>query len=243
MTPELEDLLIRKYPRILAQRQLPVTASAMGWGCDCREGWWQILDALFEAVAWHADESATAPETAQIKQKLGSLRVYWDGDDDVVQAATWVAEEFSTMICEVTGRPGQMTVRGGFIQVLCPEEAEREGAVPTRRLVSGDGGGAPPTEAERLKHLLDTYGGVIGGPIEVPSGWLSIVEAALRAIMAASSDGLMATSFTERDGELVVALNRSSERGQGIARCAAALAWRTDPITGVLLPPVMVHDP
>ena len=32
MTPELEALLLDRYPVILAQRTLPVTATAMAWG-------------------------------------------------------------------------------------------------------------------------------------------------------------------------------------------------------------------
>ena len=50
---------------------------------------------------------------AQIKQKFGSLRFYYDGNgDDVIRGMVELAEYISSHTCEITGQPGSMHKSG-----------------------------------------------------------------------------------------------------------------------------------
>jgi hypothetical protein len=57
---------------------------------------------------------------AQVKEKFGTLRFYFDGGDDYVRGLVAMAESMSTVTCEECGNPGKQ--RGGrWIQTLCDE--------------------------------------------------------------------------------------------------------------------------
>ena len=46
MKKELDEELCRKYPLIFADRNKPMTETAMCWGFDCGDGWYTIIDVL-----------------------------------------------------------------------------------------------------------------------------------------------------------------------------------------------------
>lgn len=46
MKPELDKALCEKYPKIFADRNAPVTETPMGFGFECGDGWYDIIDAL-----------------------------------------------------------------------------------------------------------------------------------------------------------------------------------------------------
>jgi hypothetical protein len=66
MKQELDDLLVQKYPKIFRDRYAPMTHTAMCWGFDCHDGWFNIIDALCNNIQHHIDWSR--------KQRLSALR-------------------------------------------------------------------------------------------------------------------------------------------------------------------------
>ena len=69
---------------------------------------------------------------AQIKEKFGGLRFYYDGGDDVVSGMVRMAEAWADNTCEVCGNVGKMR-RGGWVRTLCDaHEAERQEAMKER---------------------------------------------------------------------------------------------------------------
>ena len=46
MDTELEDKLFHKYRSIFAQKDKPMTETAMCWGLQCGNGWYNIIDTL-----------------------------------------------------------------------------------------------------------------------------------------------------------------------------------------------------
>lgn len=46
MRKELDEELCRKYPLIFADRNKPMNETAMCWGFDCGDGWFNIIDVL-----------------------------------------------------------------------------------------------------------------------------------------------------------------------------------------------------
>lgn len=61
---------------------------------------------------------------AQVKEKFGSLRFYYDGGDDYVDGMVRLAESMSGFTCEQCGDSGESR-QGGWIRTLCDHhEAE-----------------------------------------------------------------------------------------------------------------------
>ncbi len=96
------------------------------------QGWWPIVESLCSNIQhylnWKNKESEVVPqvEIAQIKEKFGGLRFYYDGGDDQIQGMVSMAESWADHTCEQCGNPGKSR-RGGWIKTLCDEHAaERE---------------------------------------------------------------------------------------------------------------------
>jgi hypothetical protein len=101
-------------------------------GFACGEGWWPILENLCSNIQhhinWKNKESEVVPQVtvAQIKEKFGGLRFYYDGGDERIRGMVQMAESWADASCETCGAPGQRR-DGGWIKTLCDEhEAERQ---------------------------------------------------------------------------------------------------------------------
>lgn len=69
---------------------------------------------------------------AQIKEKFGGLRFYYDGGDDHISGMVTMAESWAHRTCEVCGNKGWQR-EGGWIRTLCDEhEAERQAKMKER---------------------------------------------------------------------------------------------------------------
>ena len=101
-------------------------------GFACGEGWWPIIETLCNNIQHHIDgknkESEIVPQVtvAQIKEKFGGLRFYYDGGDERIRGMVQMAESWADRSCEECGAPGQRR-DGGWIKTLCDHhEAERQ---------------------------------------------------------------------------------------------------------------------
>lgn len=56
MTPDLDKKLCDKYPKIFAQRHLPMTHTAMCWGIETGDGWYNIIDMMCAAITNHVKQ-------------------------------------------------------------------------------------------------------------------------------------------------------------------------------------------
>jgi len=102
---------------------------------QCRDGWFELIWDLSEKlqaeiVAIEAMDCSEIPSVVQVKEKLGTLRLYMSAYTDNMHNAIKEARERSTVTCEVCGSPG--TLRGDRWKfTLCDEhknERIRKGA-------------------------------------------------------------------------------------------------------------------
>ena len=97
-------------------------------GFCCGEGWWPILESLCSNIQHHLDWKNKTVETvpqvtvAQIKEKFGGLRFYYDGGDDEIRGMVRMAEAWADASCEECGAPGKRR-DGGWIKTLCDHHA------------------------------------------------------------------------------------------------------------------------
>jgi hypothetical protein len=146
MKQELDEQLCARYPKIFVNRHADMQTTAMCWGFECGDGWYQILDSLCGQIQhhidwshknykWDLDYNEKNPDTprpvrepipqvvtSQIKEKFGGLRFYYDGGDDEISGMVRMAESWAAHICEECGAPG--TLRGkGWYYTACDAHA------------------------------------------------------------------------------------------------------------------------
>lgn len=134
---EFAERMEKKYPEMFSQ---PYGGFAVG------AGWWPIIEALCDQISHHVKWKNEQKEkynrgkgcppvaVAQIKEKLGGLRFYYDGGDDTVDGMVRMAESWAARHCEECGKPGESR-SGGWIRTLCDEhEAERQAKMKERFL-------------------------------------------------------------------------------------------------------------
>lgn len=99
-------------------------------GFAVSQGWWPILEKLCANIQHHIDwknrESQVVPQVvvAQIKEKFGGLRFYYDGGDEQISGMVRMAEAWADVACEECGAIGTRR-SGGWIRTLCDvHEAE-----------------------------------------------------------------------------------------------------------------------
>jgi hypothetical protein len=111
-----EQRMKEKYPKMFSQ---PFGGFAVG------PGWWPIVESLCANIQhhlkWKNKTSEVVPQVvvAQVKEKFGGLRFYYDGGDDEIRGMVTMAESWADHSCEECGAPGASGGRG-WIKTLCP---------------------------------------------------------------------------------------------------------------------------
>jgi len=126
MKNELEEALCKKYPKLFVNIDADMTTTAMCWGFECGDGWYNIINTLCANIQSHIDwknkKEVVVPQVTvdQVKEKFGGLRFYYEGGDDVIDGMVRMAEGMSEVTCEVCGKPGK-SQGSGWIRTLCEE--------------------------------------------------------------------------------------------------------------------------
>jgi hypothetical protein len=131
MRQELDRLLCEKYPKMMVNRNLPMTETCMCWGFDCGDGWYNILNQLMGNIQHHIDwknrKGEVVPQVTldQVKEKFGTLRFYYTGGDDAIDGMVRMAESMSGVTCEECGSPGKRRGKG-WIYTACEAHTKPE---------------------------------------------------------------------------------------------------------------------
>ena len=138
MKAELEKQLVEKYPKILQDYRGDKMVTCMHWGLECGEGWYELLDKCMEKLQYFCDlclyKNGVEVQIVanQIKEKFGTLRFYYttnqatDVESRIIDNIVSAAEQASERTCEVTGKDGNLCVKGGWYKTLCYEEARKQ---------------------------------------------------------------------------------------------------------------------
>jgi hypothetical protein len=115
MSPELIQKLKDKYPVILEK----------SYDYSFDNGWYNIVECAINLIQIHLENRNQVDNFrfTQLKEKFSSLRIYREGYyDEYIDGVIRFAESISSKTCEVTGKPGQKCVKGGWIRTLCEEQ-------------------------------------------------------------------------------------------------------------------------
>jgi hypothetical protein len=118
------------------EQQFPKMFAGPYGGFAVSQGWWHIIESLCANIQSHIDwkqeqkekynrgEGCEQVVVAQIKEKFGGLRFYYDGGDATISGIVRMAESWASQTCEVCGNKG--TIRpGGWLRTLCDHHEEQ----------------------------------------------------------------------------------------------------------------------
>ena len=126
MREELDTLLCEKYPKLFVNRNKSMTESAMHWGFECGDGWFNLIDKLCGTIQRYIDQNNKDQVTVdQVKEKFGSLRFYTTGANQTITGMIWFAESMSSSICETCGQPGKSRGKGWYY-TACDQHTKEE---------------------------------------------------------------------------------------------------------------------
>jgi hypothetical protein len=102
--------------------------SAEGWP-SVGDGWHDLLDRACAMIQSAIRIHGGSLRAAQVKEKFGSLRFYWQGAlspeaDTLVEEAIALAEARSATTCEACGEEGRLYRAGGVLLTRCAAHAE-----------------------------------------------------------------------------------------------------------------------
>lgn len=134
MKQELDEQLCKSYPKMMVNRNLPMTETCMCWGFECGDGWFNILNQLMGNIQHHIDwknrNGEVVPQVTldQVKEKFGTLRFYYTGGDDYIRGMVTMAEAMSGTTCEGCGNSGERR-GGGWVRTICNTCEEKRDAM------------------------------------------------------------------------------------------------------------------
>jgi hypothetical protein len=125
MTPELDEKLCKEFPNLYADRHASMMSTAMCWGFECCDGWFQLLydlsQKLEELILKMPEDERSAIRASQVKEKYGTLRFYMTLETDEMYKAIQEAEKLSARTCEECGEPGKTYVFNSWYYTRCEE--------------------------------------------------------------------------------------------------------------------------
>jgi hypothetical protein len=234
MTPELENLLYCRYPEFFLQRTWSAGESCMARGCAVHDGWFAIIEACAETITNGAREVETpVSQAVQIKEKFGGLRIYVRTRESFDFGATMCAEALSYWVCEISGKPGRLTVDDdGWYKTRCPEKARHYGVIFRS---------AMPRPSSKK------YPSILMGTVDVPYGWRRIADCMLGTIHRMDKAPMTIDRIAVDDDDLIVSTRGSvPDFAAGAIAFTKEVARRTDQKTGRLhvpdIPQSESHD-
>jgi hypothetical protein len=78
MNKKNTNKLWEKYPIIFSGRHLTLQQSLIPFGFECGDGWYNLIDELCENVMTLIGDKDITVTAAQVKEKFGGLRFYYD---------------------------------------------------------------------------------------------------------------------------------------------------------------------
>ncbi len=124
MNLELDKKICSDFPKMFVNRNADKTQTAMCWGFDCGDGWYDLIYTLCETIQRYIDQNSgpdrEIPQVVvdQVKEKFGTLRFYTTGGDRLTRGMIWFAESMSSKLCETCGEPGKLQT-GGWYYTAC----------------------------------------------------------------------------------------------------------------------------
>jgi hypothetical protein len=139
---ELEENLKREHPIIMKDMWGDPKKTCMAWGIECDDGWYDLLKSLLEKLEYFCVTASSKGSPVnvvaeQVKEKFGTLSFYYrvdtgssDLNKSIISDIVAASERKSASTCEVSGLPGSLCNKGGWLKTLHRTEALSLGYEP-----------------------------------------------------------------------------------------------------------------
>lgn len=120
-----EEQQYETYAKRMEERFPKMYSNRYG-GFAIGKGWYPLIEQLSQVIQNHIDSKQKRGEECpqvvvqQVKEKFGTLRFYYDGGDEFISGAVWLAESMTSHLCEECGGLGKQR-EGGWIRTLCDQ--------------------------------------------------------------------------------------------------------------------------
>lgn len=130
MKKELDEYLVKKYPKIFVDRYASIQQSCMAFGFEHSDGWFWLIDQLCNSIQSYIDNNnkyrsedkqISQVIATQVKEKFGTLRFYYDGGDEYISGMVSLAENMSGDICEFCGSTKNVGYTKGWVSTICED--------------------------------------------------------------------------------------------------------------------------
>lgn len=121
MKKELDEQLVKDFPKIFKNRYGDMQETAMCWGFMCDDGWYWLIRELCTLLQWDVDRN-NGPQivASQVKEKFGALRFYTNGETERQSGMIDLAQSMSANICELCGSTRYVEQnKKGWVKTLC----------------------------------------------------------------------------------------------------------------------------
>ena len=117
MTSEREQYLVEMYSKLF-----PPMPNIRRFGFEHGDGWFGLIEGLCKEIDSLGDIGF---EFDQIKEKFGSLRIYYHGVNDMLRSrlVDYLIDKYENMsksTCEECGVVAQLENVNGWLTTLCP---------------------------------------------------------------------------------------------------------------------------
>lgn len=127
MNQEKDLYLVENFPHLYRDRNGDMRSTAMCWGFDVDDGWYEIILELSTKLS----ALDLIPVATQVKEKYGTLRFYVHTGSDEAWELIDQAEAKSAITCESCGNVGKLLnsngARYGWLKTLCAPCSARDG--------------------------------------------------------------------------------------------------------------------
>lgn len=127
MKQEFDEYLVKTYPEIFRDRHGDPMKTLMCFGFGCGDGWFDLIDTMCKAIQNHINflrsnnKEIEQVVAAQVKEKFGGLRFYYEGGDDYVRGVVDLASHLSEKTCETCGSTTNIGKTSGWIKIMCED--------------------------------------------------------------------------------------------------------------------------
>jgi hypothetical protein len=107
--------LQKRFPNVLKNLYGRVDQTCMAFGIECGSGWDDLIENTLEQLEAVNQDVVID----QIKEKFGTLRIYFSGGGKEAEDIVGVAERQSALICESCGADGILTRNRHWLMTAC----------------------------------------------------------------------------------------------------------------------------
>lgn len=134
MCPEKQKELKLKYAHLFGTERTPFNC----WGFEFDDGWTELVENLLAELDKYSKENNIKIRILSAKEKFGNLRVYLGAIEDTglndktfdeIFRIIEKYEELSKKTCEITGKPGQLSEKNGWLKTLSVDKARELGYI------------------------------------------------------------------------------------------------------------------